>query len=88
MFPWNVVSIYDHSRERPSSSDGVGLPPNCRLEPDGIDACDPSRTITKIDVGQGAVLGFDWTKNAVRWGRNADYGNEVSEQDGPKEEKF
>jgi hypothetical protein len=44
--------------------------------------------MTEIDVGQGAVLGFDWTENSVRWGRNGDNRNEVSKQDDPKDEKF
>jgi hypothetical protein len=44
--------------------------------------------MTEIDVGQGAVLGFDWTENAVRWERNGDNRNEVSKQDDPKDEKF
>ena len=44
--------------------------------------------MTEIDVGQGAVLGFDCTENTVGWGRNADNRNEVSKQDDPKDEKF
>jgi hypothetical protein len=43
--------------------------------------------MTKIDVGQGAVLG-SWAENAVRWERNADDRDEVSKQDDPKDEKF
>jgi hypothetical protein len=44
--------------------------------------------VTKKDVGEGAVLGVGRTENAIGWGRNADYGNEVSEQNDPEEEKF
>ena len=44
--------------------------------------------MAKIDVGQGAILGPERTENAVRWERNADDRNEVSEQDDPKDEKF
>jgi hypothetical protein len=33
-------------------------------------------------------LWFNWTVNAVRWGRNADDRNEVKEKDDPKDEKF
>ena len=44
--------------------------------------------MTKIDVGQGAVLGFDWAENAVGWGRIADDRNEAKEKDDPKDEKF
>jgi hypothetical protein len=44
--------------------------------------------MTKIDVGQGTVLGFDWAENAVGWGRNADDRDEVKEQNDPKDEKF
>ncbi len=40
------------------------------------------------DVSQGAVLGFDRTEATVGWGRNADDGNEASEQNDPKDEKF
>ena len=42
--------------------------------------------MTNEDVGQGAVLGFDWAMNAVE--RNADDRNEVSKQDDPKDEKL
>jgi hypothetical protein len=44
--------------------------------------------MAKKDVGQGAVLGFDWTEDAVRWGWNADKRNKVSEQDGTKDKKL
>jgi len=44
--------------------------------------------MVKKDIGQRAVLRFDWTKNAVRWRRNADNRNEVKKQDDPKDEKF
>jgi hypothetical protein len=45
--------------------------------------------MTEIDIGQGAVLGFNWTpKNAVRRGWDAHDRNEVGEQDDPKDEKF
>jgi hypothetical protein len=43
--------------------------------------------MAKKDVGQGAVLGFEWAsklENAVGRGRNADDRNEVSKQDDPK----
>jgi len=44
--------------------------------------------MTKKDVGQGAILRFEWAsklENAVTWRRNAEDGNEVSKQDNPKE---
>ena len=43
--------------------------------------------MVKKDVGQGAVLGFDWTKDAGGWGRNADGRDEVKKQDYSKDKK-
>ena len=44
--------------------------------------------MTEKDVGQGAVLGFGWTEDAVgRW-RDANNRNKVSEQESPKDENL
>ena len=43
--------------------------------------------MAKKDIGQGAVSGFVRAENAVRWGRNADNGNRVKEQNDPEDEK-
>ena len=42
------------------------------------------------NIGQGAVLRMEWTEcvDAIRRTRNAENGNEVSEQDDPKDKKF
>ena len=48
-------------------------------------------SVSDENVGQGAVLGSEWTgefEDTVGWGRNAENGNEVSKQDDPKDEKF
>jgi len=47
--------------------------------------------MTKVNVGQRAVLGFERAsklENAGSWARDADYRCEVSEQDYPKDKKF
>ena len=42
------------------------------------------------NIGQGAVLRMKWAEcvDAVRWKRNAENGDEISEQDDPKDGKF